>query len=183
MRIVITGSPGTGKTVISKLLAKRMKLKLVDIKKVVQKNKLAEGPEHEVDIDKLSKAMEFLEEKKDFVVEGHLACEIGIHADFVFILRTDPEILKQRLAKRKYSKEKLNENIMAEILDYCTQRTERVYTIAPLELDTSKRTAEECVEIIMGAIKNNKKKLDSVDYSEALSRLLEVKYERGKEPD
>jgi len=183
MRIVITGSPGTGKSAVAKLLAKKMKLELVDIKDIVEKNNLAEGPEHEVDIKKLASAMEFLEEKDDYVVEGHLACEFRIPADFIFILRADPEILKQRLAGRKYNKKKLNENLMAEMLDYCTQRTENVYPKKPLELDTSERTVKECVSAMEDAIKHNKKKLDSVNYSESLAHMLEVKYEGRAKTD
>ncbi len=173
MRIIITGSVGTGKTIIAKMLAERMGLELISIKDVVEEKGLCEGPECEVDISKMATAMEFLDDKDDYVVEGHLACETRLPADFVFILRADPEVLEKRLAGRDYSKEKLTENLMAEMLDYCTQRAEKVYEKKPLELDTSDRTPEECVSVIEDAVKHNKKRLDSVDYSEALARLVE----------
>ena len=180
MRIVITGSPGTGKSVIAKLLAEKMNLELIDIKKVVKENSLLEGIE--VDIPKLKNALGFLDEKDDYVVEGHLACEFEIPADFIFVLRADPEILKKRFEERDYPNEKINENLMAEMLDYCVQRAEKYYDNV-LELDTSERTIEQCVDEIQEAVKNNKKKLDNVDYSDYLSRTLEGKYEGREEAD
>ena len=178
MRIVITGSPGTGKTVIAKLLAEKMNLELIALKKVVEDNNLLEGIE--VDISSLKEKLQFLDD--DYVVEGHLACEMSIPADFVFVLRTDPDILKQRFAERDYPDKKTKENLMAEMLDYCTQRAEKNYGTV-LELDTSNRTIDECVQEIERAVKNNKKKLDSVDYSDYLSRTLGIDYEGRKEND
>jgi adenylate kinase len=172
MKIVITGSPGTGKTTISKLLSKQLKLEFISIKEHVEQNNLCEGEDCEVDISKLSKSLEFLEEKNDYVIEGHLACEQEIPADFVFVLRANPEVLRDRLSERNYNPEKLRENIMAEILDYCTQRSQASYTVPLLELDTSSKTPQECADAIADAIKLNKKKLDDVDYSDSLSRLL-----------
>jgi adenylate kinase len=173
MRIIVTGSVGTGKTTIAELLAKKMGFELIKITDIVEKHGLCEGPECEVDIKKLVPLMEFLEEKDDYVIEGHLACEMELPADFIFILRADPEVLEERISDRGYSKEKTKQNLMAEMLDYCTQRTEKIYHKKSLELDTTKRSPKECVSAIMDAVKNKKKKLDSVDYSDALSRMLD----------
>jgi adenylate kinase len=172
MRIVITGSPGTGKTTIGHMLSELLGLELVDIKKLVEEKGLCQGPECEVDVLELARELEFLEEKDDYIVEGHLACEMELPAEFVIVLRTNPEVLRSRLAERGYGEKKLGENLMAEMLDYCTQRAEKLYPRKPMELDTSSRTPEECVALIQEAVKNNKKKLDSVDYSASLSRLL-----------
>ena len=174
MRIVITGSPGTGKSEVARKLAVRLGLEFVDIKKIVRDKKLL-AKNYEVDIKKLARALSFLKNKRDYVVEGHLACEMKLPADFIFVLRTHPAKLKQRLAKRKYGKQKLEENLMAEMLDYCTQRVEQAYRKKPLELDTSQRSASESVRAIQKAIKQKKKKLDSVDYSGELVRYLKLK--------
>ena len=56
MRIVITGTPGTGKSTISKLLSKKFGVPLVDIKKIVSAKKLIRA-NHEVSIPKLSSAL------------------------------------------------------------------------------------------------------------------------------
>jgi len=174
MRIIITGSPGTGKSCIARVLSERLGLKLIDIKRIARERRLV-GKNHEVDPRKLAAALRMLANRKNFIVEGHLACEIRLPADFIFVLRTGPATLRRRLAKRKYNKRKLEENLMAEMLDYCVLRAESVYGRAPLELDTSHRSVFGCVNIIARAIKQKKKKLDTVNYSKDLKRHLKVR--------
>ena len=172
MRIIITGSPGTGKSIVAKLLAKKLGLELVDIKAIVRKKKLAKN--HEVDLSKLTSALGFLKKRDDYIAEGHLACEIRLPSDYLFVLRTNPKTLKKRLAKRKYPKKKLEGNLMAEMLDYCTQRAEKVYRKTALELDTSSLTAAKAASMLEAAIKQKKKKLDSVNYSKELKAYLNL---------
>jgi len=109
------------------------------------------------------------------VVEGHLACELKLPADFVFVLRAEPRVLRRRLSERGYGRKKLNENIEAELLDYCTQRVEQEYRKKPLELDTSRRSPASSVRAITGAIRQKKKKLDAINYSHQL-----IEFTRGK---
>jgi adenylate kinase len=167
LRIVITGTPGTGKSVIAKKLSALLGLELVDLKKIVRSRRLADR-KHEVDIKKLASALRFLQRKKGYVVEGHLACELRLPADFVFVLRTSPRVLLRRLSKRGYGAGKLNDNLAAELLDYCTQRVEQEYRKKPLELDTSRRTPASSMLLMAGAIRKNKKKLDTINYSHQL---------------
>lgn len=174
MRIIITGAPATGKSIIAKKLAEKLKLELIDIKKIVLQKGLSKGAEHEVDIRKLKTALDFLKRKRDYIIEGHLACEMSLPADFIFVLRTHPDVLRKRMKKRKYPKKKLEENLMAEMLDYCTQRAEKEYGKRPLELDTSAITAEKAAGKIAAAIKQKKKKLDSVNYSKELKAYLRL---------
>lgn len=168
MRIVITGTPGTGKSVIAKKLAALLGLELIDIKRIVRERKLAVGRQHEVDMRKLAAALRFLRAKRGYVIEGHLACELGLPADFVFVLRTEPRVLKQRLARRGYGARKLNDNLAAELLDYCTQRVEQEYRKKPLELDTSRRPPASSVRLMVQAMRQKKKKLDAINYSKQL---------------
>jgi len=181
MRIIITGTPGTGKTEIAKKLAKRTGYELVSIKDFVNEKKLfskgtGKGAEKEVDIKKLSRALNIcLKQFNDYIIEGHLACEFKIPADFIFVLRTSPSVLKKRMQKRKYRKQKIDDNLEAEMLDYCVQRVESVYRITPLELDTSKRTIIQNVSEIEMAIKQKKKKLDVVNYTGDLKEFLRLR--------
>jgi adenylate kinase len=174
MRIIITGSPGTGKSSIATVLSQSLGLELIDIKRIARERKLVEK-NHEVDLKKLAAALRPLARKKDFIVEGHLACEIRLPADFIFVLRASPATLRRRLAKRHYGKKKLEENLMAEMLDYCFQRAEGVYGRTPLELDTSRRSVSGCAREIIKAIKQKKKRLDTVDHSAELIKHLKVR--------
>lgn len=171
MRIIITGTPGTGKTKIAQELAERTGWELVDLRKFVNQNNLftIESGHKTVDTKQFRKSLlPHLRQFSDYIVEGHLACEIELPADFIIVLRTHPKTLKARMQKRKYNKKKLNENLEAEMLDYCTQRVEFVYGKTPLELDTTKRTVPQCATEILKAIKQRKIKIDSVNYAHEL---------------
>lgn len=182
MRIILTGTPGTGKTTISKILSRKLGIELISIKEIVEEKNLLDGIE--VDLLELKRAFEFLKDADNYIIEGHLACEIKLPADFVFVLRTDPEKLTKIYKERNYDEEKIKENLLAEMLDYCVQKSEKNYRKV-LELDTTYRTIDECVNEIIFAIKNNKEILDSVDYSDKLIAIISggTPNERRKEDD
>ena len=51
MIIIVTGTPGTGKTTFSKEIAKEKNLKYIDVSKIIKENNLSEGFDRK-DIDK-----------------------------------------------------------------------------------------------------------------------------------
>jgi|SRR5208283_3534531 len=177
MRIIITGTPGTGKSTIASLLSEKTGLELIRIADVVHK-KMHLGPKHEVDTKKLAKHLRFLRKNKNFIVEGHLACEMKLPADRVIVLRTEPKTLRKRMEERGYGELKIEENLMAEMLDYCSQRVQKEYRKMPLELDTTKRSPVACSNKILAALKQKKKKIDSVDYSRSLITFLRLDHGR-----
>lgn len=126
--IVITGTPGTGKTTIAKELGKTLnkpvfsEIDLISGKKIGEKNK---DNEFEVELESLEKEINRLSE--DCIVEGHMLCEIKTPASIVIVLRCDPKKLEKRLLKRHYKTRKVNENICCELIDYCLQKAEEHY--------------------------------------------------------
>lgn len=124
MRIVITGVPGTGKSMLAERLARELGYRLVRINDVVDEKSLWEGKDRfgskVVRMDELGRRLRRLMKEDDIIVEGHLACELKLPADIVIVCRTNPSLLKRRLGKRGYPDEKRDENVMAEMLDYCT---------------------------------------------------------------
>ncbi|MFH1106347.1 MAG: AAA family ATPase [Candidatus Micrarchaeota archaeon] len=148
MRLVITGTPATGKTTLAKAIADKAGAELVKINEFVKRNglgKKVQGGETEVEPAVLEKALNReLEGKRSYVVEGHLACECRLRADAVVVLRCDPAKLRLRYRKRGYAAAKAKDNLLAEALDYCLVRAETIYGRSMvLQLDaTRKRTAE-----------------------------------------
>jgi len=180
MRIVLTGVPGTGKTTIAKKLAAQLGLELVDINQVVTEKKLWRNKDkfgtRIVDLRKLGASLKGLSKKNNWVVEGHLACEFKLPADLVIVLRTKPSKLEKRLAKRGYAKEKLEENLMAEMLDYCTIKSLENYPEKKVfEIETSgtqKKTISEIISITKKQKKSMKLRAGWVDWSEQLLKRL-----------
>ncbi|VVB98524.1 Putative adenylate kinase [uncultured archaeon] len=181
MLIVITGTPGTGKTTASALLGKMMGMPVLHLREFVKERKLSSGFDKKtqidlVDLGKLGKELsKELAKGEKRIVEGHLACEIPLPAQFVFVLRCEPGELRRRMKKRRYARAKLNENLMAEMLDYCTQNSEANCPEASIcELETSGKTAEETAARMLKII-SGKAKGDKVDYRKQLKEFLELR--------
>lgn len=117
MRISITGTPGVGKTKTAEKVSTALQLTHIDVSQaagtmgaVVQKDENTSV----VDVDILRKKLEKMD---DIVIDSHFAEVFDV--DFVFVIRCEPKILYNRLKERGYTEEKIKENVMAEILDYC----------------------------------------------------------------
>lgn len=177
MRIVVTGVPGTGKTVIAKKLSAKLKCPLIEVNKLVTKKKLwkrkGEFGEKIALMAPLRKALEEeMLKHENVVVEGHLACEFPLPAEKVIVLRTDPTVLEARLKKRKYAPAKTKENVFAELLDYCTIRSEQNYLKGKtIEFNTT-RTTPASAAVAIARILEGKKRPKSVDWSGKLEEMV-----------
>ena len=129
--IIVTGTPGTGKTAIAKKTAKEKSYKYVDVNKIIERKKLREKYDkkrqtYDVNIDKLNIALveKINEEKKKktkgLVIDSHLSHYLSPNqVNLCIVTKTDLGKLKKRLEKRNYSKAKIKENLDAEIFDVC----------------------------------------------------------------
>ncbi len=126
MNILITGVPGTGKSEISKELAKKLKLKVINDKEFAKKNNLGKekkidsSKEYVVNLRKLNTC--FKHKKEDAIYEGHLWSELSKENlnsfDYIFILKASKKILLERQKKRKYPEIKIVENIFCQDVNY-----------------------------------------------------------------
>jgi len=125
--IIVTGTPGTGKTTIAKQIAKEFSLEYVDVSKFIEKEGLKESYDSErkcmvVDTGKLSKVLIKLINKseKKLVIDSHLSHYLPKkHVKLCVVTKCGLKELKKRLKKRGYDEKKLRENLDSEIFDIC----------------------------------------------------------------
>ncbi|KAF8898590.1 P-loop containing nucleoside triphosphate hydrolase protein [Infundibulicybe gibba] len=123
--IIITGTPGTGKTTHAEMLAEEspVPLKHVNVSEWVREKGLYEDFDEEwqsynVDEDKLLDELEPLIVEGGVILDWH-TCEVFPErwADLVVVLRCDHSQLWDRLEKRGYPLKKIQENNSAEIME------------------------------------------------------------------
>ncbi|MEN6592663.1 MAG: adenylate kinase family protein [Methanobacterium sp.] len=173
MILFITGTPGTGKTTVSKLFKEQFSFTLVDVNQMVDDEKLYTGIHKKgykiVDIPALcSKLGDFIRnlgDGEDLLVEGHLSHFCG-GADRVIVLRTHPDILGDRLQDKGFEDAKIAENVEAEALDVCAFEAYQEYGDRASEVDTTGKNPEEVVGIIKMIIDGEKTSpVGGVDFS------------------
>ena len=144
MIIVISGTPGTGKTTIAKFLAKKYRLKYIEGDKFIQKNKLREDWDKRlrtwnVNTNKLNMALiKLIKKEKNLVIDSHLGHYLPKkYVDICIIVKCNPKVLRRRLTERKYHEEKIKHNTDSELFDVClNEARERGHRIKVI--DTTK---------------------------------------------
>lgn len=161
--IVLSGTPGTGKTVVARILSEATGIKWISLSSLVRDKGLHVGVDVErgsliADVDRLVSEVRRLacEAEGRLIVEGHYADVTP--KDWVekaIVLRTHPMELWRRLAERGWSESKIKENVQAEILGVCTYDAVEAYGWELVyEVDTTSKSpsesAREALEIISG---------------------------------
>ena len=131
LKIIVSGTPGVGKHTISIELSRMLKgIPILDINKVILSENLlipSSSPSssssygNEVNIEKTFNSLKLIlstKEYDDALVVGHLAPYVvdPLLVDFTIILRRSPYELKKIYETRSYSKKKIYDNILSEIL-------------------------------------------------------------------
>lgn len=161
--ILVTGTPGVGKTAFSQRLACRINAKYVDLNSLVKNERIivskgAEDDSVTVDLPALRRRVQrFCSKpcKEPIILDGHLSHLIASPSKvrIVFVLRCDPRILWRRLERRGYSREKLKENLLAEILDVClVESLKRFGEEKVCEINASQAGVDECVRLALAVL-------------------------------
>ena len=146
--VLITGTPGTGKTSTSQLVAERSGFKCVNVGDLVKQHECHEGKDGEFDAyildeDKLCDVME------PIMAEG--GCSVDCHSpeffperwfELVLVLRTNTEVLFDRLGARGYNEKKQAENMECEIMEIVSEAAKESYA-AEIVHELQSNTIEE----------------------------------------
>jgi adenylate kinase len=150
--LAISGTPGTGKTATGMLLAKKLRLEVLELSQLVEREKLYSSRDRARDT--LVANMEALEEhlaallpqaRRTYLVLGHFADIVPDELlKYLVILRCHPIVLADRLKARQWAHTKILENIQAEILGECTSQAMHRHPADKIfEVDVSQLTKEE----------------------------------------
>jgi len=158
--IVISGTPCTGKTTLSRLLEKELGMQHLDVARIIRENSLSEGYDpvkkcEIIDPEKLKKALITLIRmtKKNVIIDSHMSHYLpNNYVDLCIITKCSLKTLKYRLNKRGYHKQKIKENLDSEIFDICmVEALEAGHDVLIVETDK-----ETDIEKIKARLRKNK---------------------------
>ncbi len=158
MRVAVTGTPGTGKSTVCKILS-RQGHTVVDLSELANERGLVEPPKKNggpglVDVKGVAKLG--LPDDELVFVYSHFAHMAAV--DIVIVLRCSPKVLRSRLRKRKWSENKIRENLEVEAIDLITAEAveihENVYEVDTTN-DDAGQSARQIIEIVKGGVKGH----------------------------
>ncbi|RDA84670.1 hypothetical protein CP532_3526 [Ophiocordyceps camponoti-leonardi (nom. inval.)] len=131
--IIVTGTPGVGKTTLSESLAERTGLRHLSVNHIVKDRACHEGWSEKyqswiVEEDKLLDSIEADAKAGGCIIDWH-ACDLFPCSwiDLIVVLRVNSTTLYDRLKSRNYSESKLQENIDSEIMDVIIQEAREAF--------------------------------------------------------
>ncbi|QSG14467.1 adenylate kinase family protein [Halapricum desulfuricans] len=168
MRVAVTGTPGTGKTTATELLASDFEV--VHLNEVIREQELTTGHDDERDtlVADLDAVESWLGDREDVVVESHLAHEFD--ADRVVVLRCAPDVIERRLRERGESAESARENAESEALDVILGHAVQNHgEDSVYEIETTDRSPESVAAAIEAVIAGEREpSAGTVDYTDYL---------------
>ncbi|XP_058743132.1 adenylate kinase isoenzyme 6 homolog isoform X1 [Vicia villosa] len=131
--ILVTGTPGTGKTTTATALAEATQLRHINIGELVKEKNLHDGWDDELDSyilneDLVCDELEDVMEEGGNIVDYH-GCDFFPERwfNYVVVLQTDNTILYDRLTKRGYKESKLSNNVESEIFQVLLEEAKESY--------------------------------------------------------
>ncbi len=163
--VVISGTPGVGKTSVALRVAEILDLRYVNLSDLAIEKDLILYKDSKrdtlvVDENSIKNAIRELSNSSDkrIVVDSHYGEIVDDEiVEKVIVLRLNPLLLFDRLRNRGYSKEKVRENVEAELLGTCTYNALALHPANKVcEVDATGKGVEEVagevIKVIKGAI-------------------------------
>jgi adenylate kinase len=185
--LIVSGTPGTGKTTVSKNLLNYFKAKVISLNELAISEKLIINydTERETSVINEKKLVRYVikliecynkQDLEILIIESHFSDIVpGQYIDYVIILRCDPDELYIRLKERGYKKEKIRENVQSEILGNSPNYfLDKKLNKPIMEIDTTNNNIEvitkTIIGILTGKIDVNEYVLGKIDWLEKLSQ-------------
>ena len=131
--ILVTGTPGTGKSCTCALIAEATGLKHLEVGELVKQESYPEGWDEEfqsytLDEDRLLDGIEQSMEAGGMVVDFHGADLFPERwFDLVLVLRANNTVLFDRLTERGYAQNKITENVECEIMQVVLEEVRETF--------------------------------------------------------
>ena len=157
--MAVSGTPGTGKSVFARTLAKKLDAQLVDLNALIKKRKIyKKDADGTLIADPIKVRAEFARLIKSLrgpvVVEGLLAHFLQpTYISHIVVLRTKPSVLEKRLRKRGYVLKKIKDNVESEALSIILWEAVKIHGAKKVyEIDTTKLKVETAVKLFLNAL-------------------------------
>lgn len=152
MSYVITGSPGTGKHTIADTISNTLNFDIIDINDVARRSNLIfDG---EVDTAMLANMIDI---QRPSIIVGHLAPYVILKKYTIkkaIVLRRSPYELYDIYQDRQYSRQKILDNVGAEILDVIYADACNAFDTV-IQIDTTSNTPTYNIQRVLQAIRYN----------------------------
>ena len=179
--LAISGTPGVGKTAISRRISEVLGVPWIDLSQAVIENRLyVEFDDFRASyiIDE-TRVREYLErmyrEYGPYVLASHYAEIVPHHLlELIVIIRLHPLHLLERLTRRGWSCSKIAENVEAELLSICTRNAVDEHgDEMVVEIDATGRSVDDVVSEILSIVFGEK----SVEHGHRIDWLSQLSSE------
>ncbi len=185
--LIVSVTPGTGKTTVSQNLLNNFKAKVISLNELAISEKLIINydTERETSVINEKKLVRYIIKliehynKLDLeylIIESHFSDIVpGQYIDYVIIFRCDPDELYVRLKERGYKDEKIRENVQSEILGnsanfFLTKQLNKPI----LEIDTTNNSVDvitkTITKILTGKVDVDEYIIGKIDWLEKLAQ-------------
>lgn len=144
--IIITGTPGVGKTTLAKWLAKKLSWEKIDLHDYYSEisNSFDKKKDcYDINLKKLANIVRKKRKSNNLIIDSHIAHLLPKSLIDVCIVLTCSNLkkLEKRLKKRKYSIKKIRENLDSEIFQVCLMEAKEKQSLV-LTYDCGKKLAK-----------------------------------------
>ncbi len=183
--IIISGTPGCGKTSVAHELSKLIDTRIISLSELA----VTDDFSFEYDKERKTYIVDFkiflpyilkkikiikMNPSQFLIIESHFSDIIpNKYIDYIFILRCDPDELAKRLQKKNFDLDKITENVQSEILGNCVNYLVQKKIKKPIyEIDTTNLNIESVTktinDIIFAKVDVEKYYLGKIDWLKKL---------------